>query len=67
MLNETKLDGKSLNSEICNFADDNIMYSYGTSISEITTNLENDLKTLLNVVRIMPTFLVTLRFKFIIS
>ena len=37
-----------LNSEICNFADDNTVYSCGTSISEITTNLENDLNTLLN-------------------
>ena len=37
-----------LNSDICNFADDNTVYSCGTSISEITTNLENDLNTLLN-------------------
>ena len=37
-----------LNSEICNFADDNTVYSCGTSISEITTNLENDLNRLLN-------------------
>ena len=37
-----------LNSEICNFADDNTVYSCGTSISEITTNLENDLSTLLH-------------------
>ena len=37
-----------LNSEICNFADDNTVYSCGISISEITTNLENDLSTLLN-------------------
>ena len=37
-----------LNSEICNFADDNTVYSCATSISEITTNLENDLSTLLH-------------------
>ena len=37
-----------LNSEICNFADDNTAYSCGTRISEIMTNLENDLSTLLN-------------------
>ena len=37
-----------LNSEICNFADDNTVYSCGTRISEIMTNLENDLSTLLN-------------------
>ena len=37
-----------LNSEICNFADDNTVYSCGTSISEMTKNLENDLNTLLN-------------------
>ena len=37
-----------LNSEICNFADDNTVYSCGTRISEITTNLENELSALLN-------------------
>ena len=37
-----------LNSEICNFADDNKVSSCGTSISEIKTNLENDLSTLLH-------------------
>ena len=37
-----------LNSEICNFADDNTVYSCGTRINEIATNLENDLSTLLN-------------------
>ena len=37
-----------LNSEMCNFAYDNTVYSCGTSISEITTNLENDLSTLLH-------------------
>ena len=37
-----------LYSEMCNFADDNTVYSCGTSISEITTNLQNDLRTLLN-------------------
>ena len=37
-----------LNSGICNFADDNTMYSCGTSISKITKNLENDLSTLPN-------------------
>ena len=37
-----------LNSEIFNFADDNTVYSCGTGISEIMTNLESDLSTLLN-------------------
>ena len=37
-----------LNSEICNFADDNTVYSGGTSKSEITKYVENDLCTLLN-------------------
>ena len=37
-----------LNSEICNFADDNTVCSCDTSISEITTHLENDLSTLLH-------------------
>ena len=37
-----------LNSEICNFAEDNTVYSCGTSISEIATDLENYLSTLLN-------------------
>ena len=37
-----------LNSEICNFTDDNTVYSCGTSINEIATNLENDLSTLLH-------------------
>ena len=37
-----------LNSEICNFADDNTVCSCATSISEITTNLENDVGTLLH-------------------
>ena len=37
-----------LNSEICNFAEDKTVFSFGTSISEVTTNLENDLSTLLN-------------------
>ena len=37
-----------LNSEICNFADDNTVCSCATSISEISTNLENDLSTLLH-------------------
>ena len=36
-----------VNSEICNFADDNTVYSCGTSISKFTKNLENDLNTLL--------------------
>ena len=36
-----------LESEICNFADDNTVYSCCTHISEITTNLEKDLSTLL--------------------
>ena len=37
-----------LSSEICNFADDNTVCSCATSISEITTNSENDLSTLLH-------------------
>ena len=37
-----------LNSEICNFGDNNTVYSCDTSISRISTNLENDLNTQLN-------------------
>ena len=37
-----------LNSEICDSADDNTLYSCGIRISDITTNLEHDLSTLLN-------------------
>ena len=37
----------NLDSEICNFADDNILYSCGHDLQEIVTNLENDLCKLL--------------------
>ena len=36
------------NSEMCNFADDNTVYSFGTSINEIATNLDSDLSAHLN-------------------
>ena len=35
-----------LNSEICNFADDNTLYSYGRDLNEMVTNLEIDLSIL---------------------
>ena len=37
----------NLDSEICNFADDNTLYSCGHDLQEIVTNLENDLSKLL--------------------
>ena len=37
----------NLDSEICNFADDNTLYSCGHDLQEIVTNLENDLSELL--------------------
>ena len=37
----------NLDSEICNFADDNTLYSCGYDLQEIVTNLENDLIKLL--------------------
>ena len=36
-----------LNSEICNFADDNTIYLCGKDLNEIVTNLEIDLSRLL--------------------
>ena len=36
-----------LDSEICNFADDNTLYLCGRDLQEIVTNLENDLSNLL--------------------
>ena len=36
-----------LDSEICNFADDNTIYSCGLDLHEIVTNLESDLRRLL--------------------
>ena len=36
-----------LDSEICNFADDNTIYSCGLDLHEIVTNLESDLSRLL--------------------
>ena len=36
-----------LDSEICNFADDNTIYSYGLDLHEIVTNFESDLRRLL--------------------
>ena len=36
-----------LNSENCNFADDNTIYSCGLDLHEIVTNLESDLRRLL--------------------
>ena len=36
-----------LDSEICNFADDNRIYSCGLDLHEIVTNLESDLRRLL--------------------
>ena len=36
-----------LDSEICNFADDNTIYSCGLDLHEIVTNLESDLRKLL--------------------
>ena len=36
-----------LDSEICNFADDNTIYSCGPDLHEIVTNLESDLSRLL--------------------
>ena len=35
-----------LNSEICTFAEDNTLYSYGKDLNEIATNLEKDLSRL---------------------
>ena len=35
-----------LNSEVCNFADDNTLYSCGKDLNEIVTNLEIDLSRL---------------------
>ena len=37
----------NLESEICNFADDNTLYSCGHDLQEIVTNLEHDLCKLL--------------------
>ena len=37
----------NLDSEICNFADHNTLYSFGHDLQEIVTNLENDLCKLL--------------------
>ena len=37
----------TLDSEICNFADDNTIYSCGPDLHEIVTKLENDLSRLL--------------------
>ena len=37
----------NLDSEICNFADDNTLYSCGHDLQEIVTNLEDDLSKLL--------------------
>ena len=37
----------NLNSEICNFADGNTLYSCGHDLQEIVTNFENDLSKLL--------------------
>jgi len=34
------------NSEICNFTDDNAIYSCGEDLNETVTNLENDLNRL---------------------
>ena len=39
----------NLNSEICNFTDDNTLYSCGHDLQEIVTNLENDLSKLLDL------------------
>ena len=36
-----------LDSETCNFADDNTIYSWGLDLYEIVTNLESDLRRLL--------------------
>ena len=36
-----------LDSDICNFADDNIIYSCGIDLHEIVTNVESDLSRLL--------------------
>ena len=38
----------NLDSEICNFADDNTLYSCGHDLQEIVTDLENDLSKLLD-------------------
>ena len=38
-----------LDSEICNFADDNTIYSCGIDLHEIVTNLESDLSRLLEL------------------
>ena len=40
------------NCEICNFADDNTLYSSGVELSSILENLKHDTKTILKWFRI---------------
>ena len=42
------LFGMNLESEICNFADDNTIFACGNNIQEIVIKLENDLRLLLD-------------------
>ena len=47
-----------LDSEICNFADDNTLYSCGHDLQEVVTDSENDLSKLLEWFKLILIYLI---------